>query len=246
MKYVEIKCNTCGKSDSLRNWYEDYSRLWGLSSCCPSCRALISSKYVDNNPEKIFECNQRRREMSDALPIINLEKDQWITKRSVFNWKCALTRKTNKISMDHFIPVALGHGGTYDENLIPLNKSINSSKNDSNPFLWAKENYMDLDLFSEVVHYLSELNKLTPEEYKSFVFWCFNNKRTVEEVRADPRHSIEIWRETTGIQFPLPAYVYKPRVNDNLNEIGNRSNIRSDDGNGHEINENNAEGGTAS
>jgi transposase-like protein len=246
MKYVEIVCNSCGEHETLDNWYIDKNRPWGLYYTCPKCRKDIMVNYYKNNPEKVFELNHRRREMSEVLPYINLDKNNWIKKRNEFGWKCAFSKRVTDISMDHFIPVAIGHGGTYYENLIPLNRSINSSKNDANPFLWSRNNKEYINSVNRVVEYLAIQNNLLVKEYKNFVNWCFDNKRTIDEARADPRHSIEIWRESTGIQFPLPSYVYKPRVNDNLNEIGNRSNIGSDYGNGHEINENNAEGGTAS
>jgi hypothetical protein len=56
--------------------------------------------------------------------------------------------------------------------------------------------YIDLKRFNQVVQYLSELNGLTTFEYEEFVYWCYENTRTVEEFEKDNRESIQIWLDT--------------------------------------------------
>jgi hypothetical protein len=54
--------------------------------------------------------------------------------------------------------------------------------------------------------YLAAQNNLTPQEYREFYDWCFANPRTVDEIKRDQRHSLEIWREATGRTFELPGW----------------------------------------
>jgi hypothetical protein len=210
-EYIQIWCNSCEEFTSLQGWYENSIRVWGLIHECPKCRREISSRYNYNNPTKIFLLAQKRRAMASLLPG-QFSKDEWTKVRSDYRWRCAITNQQNNISIDHFIPVITGQGGTYYGNLIPLRKEINSSKRERNPFDWAKEKDYKIEL---VTLYLAEQNALTKSEYAEFVNWCFDNKRNVDEVIADQRYSIEIWREATGRHFPVPKYV--------LNEIGNHS-----------------------
>lgn len=208
---VLINCPICDTYTSLDKWGGSKSRPFGLNYECPDCRNEISRRYVNKNPEKMFEYRRLRREMAEALPGCALEKEEWYLLRKEFKWKCALSLSNESISLDHFIPVATGHGGTYSANLIPLYKNVNSSKKESHPYEWFEANRKRLELpkenFDRVIDYLASANALTVDEYRAFVDWCFANPRTVDEVRADRRHSIEIWREESGIQFPLPKYV---------------------------------------
>lgn len=208
---MHIICPMCQAKTNLTKWYKKKNRPFGLYHECPRCRSELSKNYNEANPEKIFEHNRIRREMAEALPGCKLEKEEWYLLRKCYRWRCALSSSNEVIAIDHFIPVATGHGGTYTANLVPLTKSVNSSKNDSHPYEWFEANRKRLELpkenFDKVIDYLASANALTVDEYRAFVDWCFANPRTVDEVRADGRHSIEIWRGASGIQFPLPKYI---------------------------------------
>ncbi|MNW53451.1 hypothetical protein D3C74_310120 [compost metagenome] len=118
-----------------------------------------------------------------------------------------------KTHVDHFIPISIGHAGSYVGNLAYLAPEINSSKSDANPFEWFEANGQRFELsqsaFDSLVAKLAEQNGLTPEEFRNFTYWCFANKRTVEQVRADndrygyKKPSLEIWREETGLALPI-------------------------------------------
>lgn len=204
MSNVWLVCR-CGNNVSLENWHADRSKIWGLCDCCPCCRGEFSKRYVENNPGKIFGYSLKRRKMVLALPC-DFESQSWLECRSAFNYRCSLSTKLENISMDHFIPASIGHGGTYLGNMIPLLRGLNSKKRARNPFKWV-EGYSEYSSnFLKVIDYLSTLNALTPQEYRNFVDWCHANPRTIDEVKADQRHSIEIWREASGHHFPLPSY----------------------------------------
>lgn len=204
-----LSCSCCGKILSLENFCEDKQRLWGMYGKCRKCHREITNEWASNNPDKIFENNQKRREMAEVLPFIFTSED-WIVVREKTVGKCSVSCNNRNISIDHFIPIAIGHGGTFIENLIPLNRNLNSSKGSQNPFEWAKSKQINIQ---RLVLQLSYSNCLTPTEYEAFVNWCFANTRSIDEVIVDRRHSIEIWREASGVHFPLPKYA--------LSEIGN-------------------------
>lgn len=112
--------------------------------------------------------------------------------------------------IDHFIPLSLGHAGTYRANIISLSGQLNMHKKASNPFDWIRtRDDIPYERFHSVVCDLAAQNGLTPDEYRRFVDWCYANPRTVDEVRADnerygyKKPSLEIWREATGLQFPI-------------------------------------------
>lgn len=78
--------------------------------------------------------------------------------------------------------------------MILLSSNLNLSKGHRNPFEWAEtlsEEYQEN--FNKVVEYLAELNGLTVEEYREFVFWCFENKREVDEITEENKNSLELW-----------------------------------------------------
>jgi len=202
--YIKIACSSCQEVGGIEDWYGASRNLWGLYHVCKSCQNEHARKWNAKNPEKLFEYNTNRREMAEALPGEHSD-ETWRTVRNAYGWNCAFTR-SERVAIDHFIPVAIGHGGTYEANLIPLDFSLNTSKQHYHPSRLHQRHGVSLESYTSVVCYLATLNGLTSAEYEAFIDWCFANPRTVEEVRADRRHSIEIWREATERQFPLPKY----------------------------------------
>jgi hypothetical protein len=67
---------------------------------------------------------------------------------------------------------------------------LNSSKHAKNPFEWVKDKRykekIDIVKFNYLVSYLANLNGLSEEEFKQFVYWCENNKRSIDEIREQP------------------------------------------------------------
>jgi hypothetical protein len=204
-KYIYVSCNKCGYTDKITEWFKDSNRAWGLNYHCKECRGKTSKSWNEENQDKIFSYNTARREMAEALPF-EYTPEIWRQVRRDYGWKCAVS-DSSSVALDHFIPVALGHGGTYRENLIPLDKRLNTKKKHYHPSRLI-EYGATKKRYNQVITNLARLNGLTSSEYKSFVDWCFANPRVLDEVKRDKRHSIEIWREVTSQQFPLPRYVY--------------------------------------
>ena len=60
----------------------------------------------------------------------------------------------NKESVDHVIPVSKG-GTSFIHNLVPCDKDINSSKNNSDLFEWySKQEYFDLGRYNKILLWL--------------------------------------------------------------------------------------------
>lgn len=134
---------------------------------------LINPSHLTSSEHSL-----RRQKRINALinDFTDDEKDELMYK---FDGKCALTGKDVPIHMDHVIPVSIGHGGTTKSNMLPIWQRINSSKSNSNIFEWYKENGRRFevcpDRFENAVAYLAELNGMTVDEYREYVYECHAN-----------------------------------------------------------------------
>lgn len=216
------KCAKCGELKPLTDYHKRSSTASGLSSRCKVCLNEKTRVWVKNNPqmhiqqmreyykknkdkviqyiarwqrenyEKVKVIQHRRYARKLALPDTLTHTDLSNT-LSTFNNSCALSSNID-IHLDHFVALSTGHVGTVYENMTPLSVTLNTSKGNKNPFEWIKSREdIDIDRFNKVVAYLAELNGLTVDEYRQFVYWCYENPRTLEEIKSDPRNSIEIW-----------------------------------------------------
>ncbi|MDM5229356.1 hypothetical protein QUF73_24910 [Cytobacillus sp. NJ13] len=142
------------------------------------------NKWRKNNPEKVNTLNQKRKAKQKALPHDWTQKEREETLQ--YFGGCCLTGATESIHFDHVIPLATGHGGTVFENMVPLRADLNLSKRDSNLFLWFEDNKERFDLsqdrFDSLIEYLSDLNGMTPEQYREYVFYCHENKQDLTQI----------------------------------------------------------------
>lgn len=140
--------------------------------------------------------SMKRKQLEKALPR-EFNGKLWVSIVERFGGHCALT-DSKYFTVDHFIPVAWGHGGLTISNVYPLDAELNKSKSDKNPFVWYEENrdQIEEERWNELVFYIAIQNDLTVEEFREYVFWCEYNKRTIEDIKADPKPSIDIWRES--------------------------------------------------
>lgn len=147
------------------------------------CKAVIREWRL-NNPEKFNANQQRRRARVRELPS-TLSNAEWRSVLDRFGGVCALTGRAD-VSMDHFIPISIGHGGTVLGNVYPLDRSLNSSKNAKNPFQWVREPEMQLliapERWDNLVRYLASQNDMEPTEFVEYVNWCFEHSRKVTSI----------------------------------------------------------------
>jgi hypothetical protein len=140
-----------------------------------------------------------RKAFETALPN-TLGKDGWKCILKEFNNKCALSNLDSDVTFEHFIPISTGHGGTYEGNIIPLNRSLNFSKNNRNPFYWFSKNDFpvgfSIEAWDGLIQLLAKKNKLTTNEYVEFINWCFENPRTLEQIKLDGDNtSLQLWKK---------------------------------------------------
>ncbi|WP_336638446.1 hypothetical protein [Lysinibacillus fusiformis] len=176
----EVNKRACAK------WYSQnksvvakYKRTWRTENL-EACK-LRETKWRLNNKNKVVLKSQRRRALKKQLPN-NFTNEQHESLLAYFEHKCPLTGSID-IHIDHFIPLAIGHGGTTLKNMVPLDATLNICKHAQNPFEWFKQNHniykVEQKKFEGVVLYLAELNEMTPQEYEKYVYWCFENPQEI-------------------------------------------------------------------
>ncbi|GGF87908.1 hypothetical protein GCM10010916_01550 [Paenibacillus abyssi] len=204
------KCNEC--FENKKEEIDFYKSGRGYEFICKSCRISAAINNKKNNKERYARYSANRNALIKALPRYDHRKATFDSYR-YFNYKCALTNTRGDLVDDHFIAIATGHGGTIRGNIIPLLSAINFSKNDADPFTWFETNRQRFELddsrWNALISYLADQNGLTLDEYRQFVDWCYANQRSIDDIRADNERygyvvsSLELWREATGMSFPL-------------------------------------------
>lgn len=144
----------------------------------------INRKYKVENPEVTALLNEKRRTLKMLLPV-TLSSDMIPNMYSEQYGECILTRVTEGLDLEHFIPLSIGHGGTTYENCYYMEHSLNMSKNNRNPFEWVNTQPDEIQerFHSILVPMLAERNEMTVEEFTDYVNWCFENPRTLEELK---------------------------------------------------------------
>lgn len=126
--------------------------------------------------------SERRKARTEALvnDFTDVEKDKLVTS---FEGRCALTGKDVPLHFDHVIPLAVGHGGTTLSNMLPIWQRINSSKGTKNIFEWYEEagdRFEVLpELFEKAIEYLADLNDMSVQEYRDYVYDCHANPNDI-------------------------------------------------------------------
>ena len=156
-------------------------------------------KYLQENKERIAERSRKYRQENKELFQINcarrrarkrqLPDDLTLEQRNAtlehFGNSCALTGYTEGIHLDHVIPLAIGHGGTTLQNMIPLRADLNISKNARCIFDWfydVKDHFnLPQTKFDELIEYLAHINGMTANEYEDYVRGCHDNQRSLDE-----------------------------------------------------------------
>ena len=113
-------------------------------------------KWQKNNPEKIFNYNNERRN-KEKNQGRGITKEQWLEMFKFFNFECAYSgiqlTKDNR-SVDHIIPLD-SNGENEPWNCVPMLKSYNCSKRNRNDSLiWYKEQeYFDEERLNKIVEW---------------------------------------------------------------------------------------------
>lgn len=177
-------CVECERARNLRYFYDHYEerRLYGIKYNKENREKINDKlrKWYQNNPDKVASNNHKRRARKLNLPDDFTSEEM----RRIYDKfrGCALTGDED-IQWDHAIPLSTGYGGTTAKNMIPLRADLNMSKNDANIFEWFDRNKERFNLcetkFNTLIDYLANMNGMSIDDYRSFVYGCFENRREV-------------------------------------------------------------------
>lgn len=83
----------------------------------------------------------QRRRIKEEQQGTGITKEQWLEMMSFFDWKCAYSGETlskNNRSVDHIVPLN-SNGDNMIWNMVPMLRSLNSSKNTKDMLEWYKQ-----------------------------------------------------------------------------------------------------------
>ena len=197
------KCHKCQEVKEIKYFYKGSTRASGVNPKCKECTNRdnkakrrnperkdleVRRKWSEKNKDRLREYNRqyrennrdkhnakegRRRARKRNLPDTFTGEEYSEIRECFFNL-CSICESDFE-HMDHFIPLASGHGGTFYGNMVPLCRSCNTSKKDSNPFEWANNlSKKQRENFDALVAYLTKVNGIASvTEYEAYVQKCF-------------------------------------------------------------------------
>jgi hypothetical protein len=162
--------------------YNEQTRRWRLAN--PSKQVAAQKRWRLNNRDK--DSVYRNKRKAKQLQLRNdLTNEQWQDILSHFNHACALTGDETDVTMDHFIPISTGRGGTYVGNIYPLSATLNNSKHNRNPFLWFErygvQHGVRDSAWDNLIKYLAEANEMTEDSFIEYVNAQFEEVHSLDE-----------------------------------------------------------------
>ena len=159
---------------------------------CSITRMENENRVTSNHMKK----RDNRKALLNYLPC-NLTEEELKTLKQQ---RCSISHKNSfDVTVDHFIPIIWGHGGTIKGNVYPLDQTLNRTKSSMNPFRWMKRNEVkdkiNMRLWDKLIADLASQNQLSVSDFTRYVNWCEENKRNIDEVKSDQRLSLEIWSD---------------------------------------------------
>ncbi|WP_078390704.1 hypothetical protein [Shouchella patagoniensis] len=210
-KCIRKRCTFCEEIKDSSQFSYHLKTVDSLTTICKVCSGEYSRSSYEINREHYQMMQAVRRARIAVLPDEVSEKEYRQVVESVFNGKCALTGEVADLSVDHAIPFSVGHVGSTLYNMYPLNRRLNSSKFSANIFEWVKRPHvMPLicsERFDKLIRYLASQAGLTMKDYREFTYWCFENPRTIDEVKASGDvDSLFLWDQSKNGQH-TPLYI---------------------------------------
>ena len=133
-KYNKQYCdvNKDKMAERHKQWYENNRE-----------KALEQKKQYHQSPQGQavrFNSSNKRR-LKEQEQGTGITKDQWLEMMQYFDWRCAysgevLSKDTR--SVDHIVPIDAG-GDNMIWNMVPMTRSLNSSKNSKDMLEWYRE-----------------------------------------------------------------------------------------------------------
>lgn len=147
-----------------------------------------TKEYFKANPHMKVRETQMRRARKYLLPN-DLTVEQLTEINAFFHSTCALSGESTDIQDDHVIPISIGHGGSTYGNMIPLSAELNRTKSAQHLYEWFDANKsrfnLDQSRFNALIEYLASANEMTPDEYRKYTDFCFDNPRVIDEATGE-------------------------------------------------------------
>ena len=142
---LEGRCKECRKKqhkqyrDTNKEKRHKYHKQWQQNN--KKKVAKYSKQYYQSPQGQVVDFNKRqKRRIKEEEQGTGITKDQWLEMMNYFDWKCAYSRerltKDNR-SVDHIMPLNSG-GDNMIWNMVPMTRSLNSSKRDKDMLTWYK------------------------------------------------------------------------------------------------------------
>ncbi|WP_077324635.1 hypothetical protein [Virgibacillus siamensis] len=169
-------CNKCYSMKRIDAFHDNPRGFEGKHSTCKTCQGVYSKENQKKNEyihSKLY--NYRQKALENGLPSVNsieiMEKA-----KDEQRGECVLTGSKDNLSTDHFTPLkwGTGMGDTY-ENIIYMDRWLNTSKGNRNPFSWIKNQPKEIQdrFYYILVPMLADRNGMTPREFKEYVNECY-------------------------------------------------------------------------
>lgn len=148
---------------SYQNHKEDYKRKqkerYRLNEKTRNRIKKQASEWTKNNPEKrsliMSQQNAKRRARIKENGYEKITVKEWMAIVKLSDKKCIYCRSSEKLVVDHFIPISKG-GGHLKINIVPACNVCNSSKWNRLPKDWIKKKF-DLKTYRRVLRFIEEI-----------------------------------------------------------------------------------------
>ena len=155
VNFYKNKASKCGLESYCKECKKGYDKQWQQAN--GDRKAENNKQYYEDNRDKKHEYykqyyqslqgrvayfnSHHRRRIKEEQQGDGITKEQWLEMMQYFDWRCAysgerLTEKTQ--SKDHIIPLDAG-GDHMIWNMVPMTRSLNSSKWKKDMLEWYKK-----------------------------------------------------------------------------------------------------------
>ena len=123
------KCSKCKLIKPKTEFRKNINSKDGFQSYCKRCANKYSNEWASKEENKIkrkIQSQNKRAEKEGLKHDLTIE--QWNRILTDFNGQCSLTNSTERVCLEHFVPLSIKAGGTTIGNVYPITENLNMSK----------------------------------------------------------------------------------------------------------------------